>query len=127
METHIGEKIIKKRKALGLNQNELAKRAGIAQSTLSNIEKGRQRPQFDTISAICRVLGISILELLTYEEKPSRIRFFEETFQSGASGEAPEAGMASRLEDFNRYLYDLFIAQTRVSDSPVSPVDADAG
>ena len=119
METHIGEKIIRKRKELGLTQSELAKRAGIAQSTLSNIEKGKQRPQFDTISAICRVLGLSILELLTYEEKPSRIRFFEEAFQSGASGGAPEAGMAPRLKDFDRYLYDLFIAQTRVSDHPV--------
>jgi len=127
METHIGEKIIKKRKALGLTQNELAKRAGIAQSTLSNIEQGKQRPQFDTLSAICRVLGLSILELLTYEEKPSRIRFFEEAFQGGASKEAPEASMASRLQDFDRYLYDLFIAQTRGSDSPVSPVDAGGG
>ncbi|MGI5918908.1 MAG: helix-turn-helix domain-containing protein [Christensenellales bacterium] len=124
METHIGEKIIRKRKALGLTQSELAKRAGIAQSTLSNIEKGEQRPQFDTISAICRVLGVSILELLTYEEKPSRIRFFEEAFQIGTSGSAPEVSMASRLKDFDRYLYDLFIAQTRVSDHPA---DAGAG
>ena len=119
METHIGEKIIRKRKELGLTQSELAKRAGIAQSTLSNIEQGKQRPQFDTLSAICRVLGLSILELLTYEEQPSRIRFFEEVFQSGASGEAPEASMASRLADFDRYLYDLFIAQVRVSNHPV--------
>lgn len=124
METRIGEKIIRKRKELGLTQSELAKKAGIAQSTLSNIEKGKQRPQFDTISAICRVLGLSILELLTYEEKPSRIRFFEEAFQSSASGELPEVSMASRLADFDRYLYDLFIAQTRVSDHPV---DAGAG
>ena len=83
METHIGEKIIRKRKALGLTQSELAKRAGIAQSTLSNIEKGEQRPQFDTTLAICRCWA-SAFGAATYEEKPSRIRFFEEAFQMGA-------------------------------------------
>ena len=41
MGTRIGEKIIRKRKELGLTQSELAKKAGIAQSTLSNIEKGK--------------------------------------------------------------------------------------
>lgn len=118
MGTHIGEKIIKKRKSLGLTQCELAKRAGIAQSTLSNIEKGKKRPQFDTMSAVCRVLGLSILELLTYEEQPSRIRFFEETMaaQDGTSVGALGTSAASRLVDFDRYLYDLFIAQTKASD-----------
>lgn len=115
MMTHIGEKIVKKRKAMGLTQNELAKKAGIAQSTLSNIEKGKQRPQFDTMSAICRVLGLSLLELLTYEEQPFRIRFFEERMaaKGAALGDAPETSMASRLMDFDRYLYDLFISQPK--------------
>jgi transcriptional regulator with XRE-family HTH domain len=117
MGIHIGEKILKKRREMGLTQSELARRAGIAQSTLSNIEKGKKRPQFDTMSAICRVLGLSILELLTFEQRPSDIRFFEEAVaQSGISCGAPEEGMASRLTAFERYLYDLFINQVGALD-----------
>ena len=65
---NIGEKIKTARKNSGLSQGALAKRAGIAQSTLSYIEKGEKSPTMDTMASICDGLSISMLDLLTVGE-----------------------------------------------------------
>ena len=113
MDIDIGRKIQKKRQELGISQCELAKRAGIAQSTLSYIEKNKKRPHFDTMS-ICRVLGITVLDLLTFEEQPSAGKFFEETMAAlgspTVSGFSNEASL--RIQAFEKYLYDMYMAQT---------------
>lgn len=49
-------KIIKGRRAAGLSQVELARRAGIRPETLNRIEKGRTTPDVATIAKIQRVL-----------------------------------------------------------------------
>jgi transcriptional regulator with XRE-family HTH domain len=110
----IGSKIIKKRRELCLTQSALAKQAGIAQSTLSYIEKGRKRPQFHTMAAICRVLGISVLELLTFEEQQATKKMFEETMAiSGFQAPADQPDDTSlRLLAFEKYLYDMYIARS---------------
>ncbi len=114
MGVDIGSKIRKKRQELGISQSELAVRAGIAQSTLSYIEKNKKRPQFDTMSAICRVLGITVLDLLTFNEQPSAKKFFKETLAThglSAEGGLP-AEKSLRIQGFDKYLYDLYMAQT---------------
>lgn len=114
MDVDIGRKIQKKRQELGISQCELAKRAGIAQSTLSYIEKNKKRPHFDTMSAICRVLRITVLDLLTFEEQPSSRKFFEETMAAHgipAGSEFPQEA-SLRIQAFEKYLYDLYMAQT---------------
>jgi len=114
MRIDIGNKILKKRQELGISQSELAKRAGVAQSTLSYIEKNKKRPQFDTMSAICRVLGITVLDLLTFEEQPSTKKLFEETMVARGIGanEAFPDDKSLRIQAFEKYLYDLYLAKT---------------
>ncbi len=114
MGVDIGRKIQKIRHELGISQSELAKRAGIAQSTLSYIEKSKKRPQFDTMSAICQVLGITVLDLLTFDEQPSTKKFLEQTMTScGISTDsAMPAERTLRIRSFEKYLYDLYMAQT---------------
>ena len=114
MGVDIGRKIQKKRQELGITQGELAKRAGIAQSTLSYIEKNKKRPQFDTMSVVCRVLGITVLDLLTFEEPPSTKKLFEETMAAHgiSAGGGPADEMSLRIQAFEKYLYDLYMAQT---------------
>jgi len=53
----IAREIITDRKAAGLTQEQLAKRAGIRQETLSRIESGKQTPSLSTLKRIDRVFG----------------------------------------------------------------------
>jgi DNA-binding XRE family transcriptional regulator len=53
----IARDIIADRKAAGLTQQELAKRAGIRQETLSRIESGKHTPTMKTLKKIDLVLG----------------------------------------------------------------------
>lgn len=81
MNREMGAKIRKLRELKHITQSELAHKAGIAQSTLSYIENGRKIPQFDTLSAICRGLDISILELFSYDVRKSNKKLFEQKNQ----------------------------------------------
>jgi len=52
----LARKTIRRRKAAGLTQSELARRAGIRQETLSRLEKGESTPDVATVDKIVRVL-----------------------------------------------------------------------
>jgi DNA-binding XRE family transcriptional regulator len=45
----LAEKLIRRRKAAGLSQAELARRAGVRPETLNRIERGRTSPDFATV------------------------------------------------------------------------------
>jgi DNA-binding XRE family transcriptional regulator len=53
----IAREIVADRKAAGLTQQQLARRAGIRQETLSRIESGKHTPKLATPKKIDRVLG----------------------------------------------------------------------
>jgi ribosome-binding protein aMBF1 (putative translation factor) len=53
----IAREVVADRKAAGLTQQELAKRAGIRQETLSRIESGKHTPTMKTLKKIDRILG----------------------------------------------------------------------
>lgn len=62
----LAEKITELRTEKGWSQTELAKRANIAQSHISYIEKDKRnkRPSFDTLVKLARALGVSVEELV---------------------------------------------------------------
>ena len=61
----IGRKIRMKRKALDLTQAELAKRAGLTESSISRYETGNiETLPTSTVHRICNVLNIAPAELL---------------------------------------------------------------
>ena len=78
MNKQIGAKIKKLREKRHMTQGRLAEKAGIAQSTLSYIENGKKKPQFDTLSSICKGLEISIFELLSYDVLKTNKKFLEQ-------------------------------------------------
>lgn len=51
------------REARGVTQEELACRAGLTMSALSRIERGLNRPAWETVARISRALGVSLVEL----------------------------------------------------------------
>ena len=56
----LAEKLIRRRRASGLSQAELARRAGIRPETLNRIERGRTTPDFKTVRKL--VVAISAAE-----------------------------------------------------------------
>ena len=52
------------REAAGLSLTELARRAGVAKSTLSQLESGQGNPSVETLWALCVALGVPFSSLL---------------------------------------------------------------
>ena len=61
----IGKRIHKKRKELGMTQDDLADRSGLSQSFLTCVERGEKGLGYDSIIKICDALGTSADYLLT--------------------------------------------------------------
>jgi transcriptional regulator with XRE-family HTH domain len=55
----LGDKIRRAREFAGLEQRELANRAGISQATVSAAETGRARPHRSTLVLIAQATGVS--------------------------------------------------------------------
>lgn len=71
--------LVRRRKAVGITQVELAKALEITQSAVSKLERGALRLDIVQLRTVCRVLGITLLELvqdlemeLCREEKGTR-------------------------------------------------------
>ena len=60
----LGRRIRRLRDAAGLSQVALAGAAGIGRVTLARLEKGEHTPRYETLSAVARVLGVDVSELL---------------------------------------------------------------
>ena len=64
----LGQRIRRLRNAAGLCQDALAGAAGIGRVTLVRLEKGEQTPRYKTLSAVAKVLGVDVSELLVERE-----------------------------------------------------------
>ena len=60
----IGKRIVAERKRQGLRQTQLARRMGISQGSLSEIEAGKRNMKVTTIAAIALALGVDCSALL---------------------------------------------------------------
>lgn len=61
----LGEKLKEKRERLGWTQAEAAKRAGIAESTVNRIERGKRMPHIANLKKIVEALGLEMSEILS--------------------------------------------------------------
>ncbi len=66
----LSEKIIRRRRASGLSQAELARRAGIRPETLNRIERGKSTPDFKTVRKL--VVAINAAERQSVNQVPTR-------------------------------------------------------
>ena len=64
----IGEIITAKRESAGLSKSELARLSGLTPSAITYYEQGIRKPNIPSMSKICRVLGMSIDELLSNDK-----------------------------------------------------------
>lgn len=66
----VGNKLLAIRKSMGLTQAELAERAGLADRTYADIERGTVNMRIETVLRICEALCITPNEILTEDESP---------------------------------------------------------
>ncbi len=59
-----GKRIRATRKARNLSQDELARRSGVAQTTISRVETGVHEPQLPSIRRLAEVLDVPVKELV---------------------------------------------------------------
>lgn len=103
-----GSKISVERKKLGLSQEELAKKVGVSQKSISKYERGTRRPTYETLTAMANLFGVTIDYLLDSDKMlpPEEPRYTSEDeyelillyrkFQEKSSTVA----MEKSLEDF---------------------------
>lgn len=66
----IAQSLVRERARTGLSLAEIARRAGIAKSTLSQLEAGNGNPSLETLWALCVALDIPFARLL--EPQPNK-------------------------------------------------------
>ena len=65
---NIGRNILYFRQQQGLTQQQLADVLGINKMAISNYEKGKRQPSIETVKAISKALGISLMQFMAYSE-----------------------------------------------------------
>lgn len=86
----IGDRIREMRKASGISQVQLSKLTGIAQSSISDIERQTNNPSAITLQLIAKALGCSVADLIdTEKETPT------------AMGDGLKTKVISRLNDLS--------------------------
>ncbi|WP_199617635.1 helix-turn-helix domain-containing protein [Paenibacillus alkalitolerans] len=60
--------VVRRRKMLGLTQDEVAKRAGLSQAQVARLENSSQIPRVDTLIKVAIALGMNITLNETEEE-----------------------------------------------------------
>ena len=70
---NVGLIVKAKRESINLSQNQLAKKAGISQATLSALESETKNPNVETVFMLAAALDCTVSELLG--EKPSDAAF----------------------------------------------------
>lgn len=87
---HIGHRIKEIRKSLGLTQSDLAKKAGIRRTSMTNIEAGIQKLPLHVIYRICEALDIKdINEILPTIEHAKYIKEVDEVQFNGELNNLP--------------------------------------
>lgn len=66
----VGFRITRIRRARGLNQEAVAKAAGLARTSITNAESGRQRLPLHVLLAIAQALGVELADLLALDREP---------------------------------------------------------
>jgi len=59
-----GERLYAEMQMKGVSQGKLAKKSGVAQTTISMYVNGKSSPRLKTVSRLCNALGISPSKLL---------------------------------------------------------------
>lgn len=96
----LSQYITERREALGLNQTELAKRAGVERTLINRLESGTTKlPAADKRRAIAKGLGVSHIDILVAAGELAQ----DEVVQAGVQGvvePGPKANLQAEIDRF---------------------------
>jgi transcriptional regulator with XRE-family HTH domain len=102
---NIGDRIRIARKAAGLSQEEVARRAGLSLKGMGEIERGDiEDPHISSLTRIARALGVSVGTLLK-EEEPALAGKAEAPEETGLAEE--EGRSLALIRGLRTYFWDL--------------------
>jgi transcriptional regulator with XRE-family HTH domain len=84
----IGERLRTRRMAMGLTQEDLAARAGIRRTSITNIESGRQKLPIHLLYQLCAILGVEIGAVLPTQAEIG-VRLTQPIDVAGVTREVP--------------------------------------
>lgn len=91
-----------------INQVQMAEKLGISKGTVNNWARGNNSPDVDMVPKICKVLGISILDLYS----PTQFEPPENAKNSPDAAEAaPREDELKLMEYLKRAIYDMGLVQ----------------
>lgn len=70
----VGENIARRRKQLGMTQDELAEKLEISASAMSRIESGQASPRFSRLEELADILQYQVADLFRQYDKPLNVR-----------------------------------------------------
>jgi len=77
----LAEKLVRRRRAAGLSQAELARRAGIRPETLNRIERGRSTPDFSTVRKLVVAMNAAEYERLANKDVKQSDKESDDAYQ----------------------------------------------
>jgi len=109
----VSKRVRSLRERMGWSQSELARRAGIGVSTLSDIESGRSAPRLETVVALANALGVPLETFLRATENPLEVYL--------RAIETPQnlRALQQWLERCRRYLQIEVLAGKQASCAPI--------
>lgn len=112
MENDIGTRLKALRTMYGLSQREVAKRAGVTNSTISLIEQSRVSPSIDSLKKVLNSFSISLIDFLTMDMESDDKIFFAndeliEFFENGAHLKLVGANRKDRKLRFLHERYEV--------------------
>lgn len=77
---HLGSTIRRIRKLRGISQGQLAKDAGLTQTTISNLERAKSSAEIETLILIFAALSLDMVIALRPKSKPDNQKSLEGLF-----------------------------------------------
>jgi len=65
----VGKRLRKIRRNLDITQEQLAEAVGVTAESISNIERGKTAPSFETMEKIAEVLKVPVRDLFDFPEE----------------------------------------------------------
>ena len=97
----IGQRVARRRAALGLSLEEIAARTGVSRAMISRIERGEVHASAVVLDRLCAGLGVSLSALFARDAAPLLRRAEQPVWQDPASGylrrEVAPAGTGSAV------------------------------